>query len=213
MRLLERLYRSPIGRLMSIAAHQYAKLQQPFMIYGYKDPCTKSFHKYTRISSTAVLLNENNLSLADHVWIWHYSILDATAGLIIEEGCQIGAWVGIFTHGSQNSIRLLGKQYVNIPYTERKGYTRGAVRIGAYSFIGAGTMVLPGISIGKGCLISAGTIVTKDIPDYSIVAGTPGQVRGSTIDLDRKYFGDPEIMHTYYDASVSNIILSEKIKS
>ena len=187
---------------MSIIAHQYAKLHQPFMIYGCKDPSTKAFRKFTRISSSAVLLNKNKLSLADHVWVWHYSILDATEGLIIEEGCQIGAWVGIFTHGSQNSIRLLGKQYVNVPYTERKGYTRGSVRIGAYTFIGAGAMVLPGVTIGKGCLIGAGTLVTKNAPDYSIVAGIPGQIKGSTTELDRKYLEEPEIAETYYDQSL-----------
>jgi acetyltransferase-like isoleucine patch superfamily enzyme len=204
MRLLERLYRSPIGRVMSIVGHQYAKLQQPFMIYGYKDPGTHRFQKYTRISSSAVIVNEKNLSLADHVWVWHYSVLDATEGLKIDEGCQIGAWVGIFTHGSQNSIRLLGRQYVNIPSTERKGYTRGAVKIGAYTFVGAGAIVLPGVTIGKGCLIGAGTLVTKDVPDYSIVAGSPGQVRGSTLDLDRKYLTDPEIAQTYYEPSLLN---------
>jgi acetyltransferase-like isoleucine patch superfamily enzyme len=210
MKFLEKLYRSPLGYLMSMAAHQYAKLHQPFMVYGYKDSCVRKFHKYTRISSTAVLMNENNLSIADHVWIWHYAILDATAGLVIEEGCQIGAWVGIFTHGSQNSIRLLGRQYVNIPNTERKGYTRGPVKIGAYTFIGAGAIVLPGVTVGKGCLIGAGTLVTKDIPDHAIVAGFPGQVKGNTLDLDSKYLSDPEILGTYYDLSVLNVTSSEE---
>ena len=202
MKLLERLYRSPVGRIMSLMAHEYAKLHQPFMIYGYSDPATSTFHKYTRISSSAIILNKNNLSIGDHVWVWHYSVLDATEGLVIEEGCQIGAWVGVFTHGSQNSIRLLGSQYVNIPYTERKGYTRGPVKIGEYTFIGAGAIVLPGVTIGKGCLLAAGTLVTKDIPDFSIVAGAPGQIRGSTLELDQKYLEDPELAATYYDPSL-----------
>lgn len=202
MKILERLYRSPMGRLMSIVAHQYGKLSHPFMIYGYKDPNTRIFHKYTRISSSAVILNEDKLSISDHVWVWHYSILDATAGLTIEEGCQIGAWVGIFTHGSQNSIRLLGRQYVNIPYTERKGYTHGSVHIGAYTFVGAGAIVLPGVSIGKGSILGAGTLVSNNIPEYSIVAGVPGKVRGSTKDLDNKYFDDPDIVNTYFDTSI-----------
>ena len=202
MKILERLYRSPLGYLMSMVAHQYAKLHQPFMVYGYTNPGTKAFHKYTRISSTTVILSKNKLSLADHVWVWHYSVLDATEGLAIEEGCQIGAWVGIFTHGSQNSIRLLGKQYVDIPYTDRKGYTRGSVKIGAYTFIGAGAIVLPGVKIGRGCLIGAATLVTKDVPDYSIVAGIPGQIKGSTFELDKRYLVDPELFEMYYEQSL-----------
>jgi len=202
MKFLERLYRSPVGRLMSMVAHQYAKLHQPFMVYGYADPVTKVFHKYTRISSTTVILNGNKLSLADYVWVWHYSILDATEGLTIEEGCQIGAWVGIFTHGSQNSIRLLGKQYVDIPHFNRKGYERGSVRIGAYTFIGAGAIILPGVKIGKGCLIGASTLVTKNIPDYSIVTGIPGQIKGSTFELDKRYLDDRELFEMYYEQSL-----------
>jgi len=208
MRLLERMYRSPLGRVMSIVAHAYAKLHQPFMVYGYYDYGSRSFRKYTRMSSTVTIMNERDLFVGDYVWVWHYSILDATEGLVLEEGCQIGAWVGIFTHGSENSIRLLGRHFVYIPNTERRGYTRGSVKIGAYSFIAAGSVVLPGVTIGKGCLIGTGTLVTKDIPDYSIVVGRPGQVKGSTIELDKKHFQDYDFSDTYYDpqalASIKN---------
>ena len=37
-------------------------------------------------------------------------------------------------------------------------------------------MVLPGVSIGKNCVVGAGTIVTRDIPDNSLVLGSPGRV-------------------------------------
>ena len=199
MRLLERMYRSPLGRVMSGVAHFCAKLQKPFMVYGYYDQSTRSFRKYTRISSTVTIMNDKALSVGDNVWVWHYSILDATQGLVIEEGCQLGAWVGIFTHGSESSIRLLGRQFVHIHNMERKGYTRGSVKIGAYTFIGAGSVVLPGVTIGKGCLIGTGTLVTKDVPDYSIVVGSPGQVKGSTVELDKKFFTDHDFSGTYYD--------------
>lgn len=169
------------------------------MLYGMKDPKTKKFRKYTRYSSDVVFLSKKNLSIADNVWIWHHSIIDATEGIEIEEGCQIGAWVGIFTHGSEASIRLLGRQYIDIPNTARKGYTRGAVRIGAYSFIGAGARVLPGVEIGKGCLIASGALVNKSVPDYSIVVGQPGKIIGSTIVSDKKYFEEYDFSDTYYD--------------
>lgn len=208
--LLETLYRSPFGRMMSILGDFIAQVHQPFMVYGYFDQNSNQFHKYTRISSSAIIINKKHISFGDQVWVWHYSILDATEGLVIEEGCQIGAWVGIFTHGSENSIRLLGKQFVHISNTERKGYSRGSVRIGAYTFIGAGSVVLPGVQIGKGCLIGSGTLVTKNIPDYSIVVGSPGQVKGSTIDLDAKFFLEQDFSDTYYDQDALTLIF-EKI--
>lgn len=196
---LESLYRSPFGRIMSAAAWAVARLQRPFMAYGIGDPQTRLFRKYTRISSTAAIVNRPRLAIGENVWIWHHSILDATEGLVIEEGVQIGAWVGIFTHGSENSIRLLGSRFVDIPNALRKGYTRGSVKIGAYSFIGAGSVILPGVTIGKGCLIGAGTLVAESVPDYSLVLGRPGRVRGSTIDIDRTFFQQEDFSSTYYD--------------
>jgi len=193
---------------MSIVANSLAGFHKPFMVYGFSDPATGIFRKYARISSTVSIMNKKGLSLEDNVWVWHYSILDATEGLFIGEGCQIGAWVGIFTHGSENSIRLLGQEFVHIPNQDRKGYSRGAVSIGDYSFIGAGVNILPGVEIGKGCLIGAGSLVTRNVPDYSIAVGQPAKVRGSTIDIDQKFFERDDFSGTYYDKHAL-----EKIKS
>lgn len=168
------------------------------MIYGYFDQSTKTFKKWTRISSNVVILNKNKLSMADHVWVWHHSIIDATEGVTIEEGCQIGAWVGIFTHGSEHAIRLLGQRFVNIPNKNRIGYTRGSVQLGAYTFVGAGSIILPGVKIGKGCIISAHSIVNKDVPDYSII-GTTGISRMKTTDIDRRFHRKFDLSETYYD--------------
>jgi acetyltransferase-like isoleucine patch superfamily enzyme len=202
MRFLERMYRSPAGRVMSFVARLYGQLHKPFMIYGYYDRGSRKFRKFTRMSSNVAIVNEESLSVGDHVWVWHHSILDATEGLILEEGCQIGAWAGIFTHGSENSIRLLGKEFVHVDNKQRKGYTRGSVRIGAYTFIGAGSIVLPGVTIGKGCLIGTGSLVSRNIPDNSIVVGTPGEIKGSTLSLDKRFFKTHDFSSTYYDPQV-----------
>lgn len=50
------------------------------------------------------------------------------------------------------------------------------VVIGDDSWIGTRVIILPGVIIGKGVVVAAGAIVTKDAPDYSIVAGNPGRV-------------------------------------
>lgn len=205
MRFLEKLYRSPFGRLMSGCAHAITSFGKPFMVYGFKDPATGIFRKYTRMSSKVTIMNKRKLSVADNIWIWHYTIIDATEGITIEEGAQIGAWVGVFTHGSENSIRLLGRDFVNIPNTERKGYTRGSVRIGAYSFIGARSIVLPGCNIGKGCIIAAGSIVSKDVPDYSIYVGNK-ILEKTTIDKDVKFFKSNDFSQTYYNSEALELI-------
>lgn len=51
-----------------------------------------------------------------------------------------------------------------------------SVYIDDWSFIGAGAIILPGIKIGKYCIIGAGAVVKGDIPDYSIVIGNPAKI-------------------------------------
>ena len=50
------------------------------------------------------------------------------------------------------------------------------ITVGDNCWIGEKTTILPGVNIGKGCVIGAMSVVTKDIPDYSIAAGNPARV-------------------------------------
>ncbi len=57
--------------------------------------------------------------------------------------------------------------------------TRGVrlhTRIGKNCFIGARSIILPGISVGDGSIVGAGAVVTRDVPAYTIVAGNPAKV-------------------------------------
>ncbi len=57
------------------------------------------------------------------------------------------------------------------------GYTKiGRVTIGNNVFIGAESVVLPGVTIGNNVIVGANSTVTKDVPDNSVVAGTPARV-------------------------------------
>ncbi|MCE1227123.1 MAG: acyltransferase [Geobacteraceae bacterium] len=208
--MLKKLYLSPLGIVISAVMNLLGVLQRPFMVYGFLNRCTNRFNKYTRISSTAVIIDKKQLDIADHTWVWHHSILDASNGISIGKGCQIGAWVGIFTHGSHLAVRLLGEKYIYFEKDERIGYQRGPVSIGEYTFVGANALIMPGVSIGKGCLIGAGAIVSKSIPDYSIVSGNPAEIIGDTRKLDRKYFKNELVQKNYYDPSVIEIWLAER---
>lgn len=55
------------------------------------------------------------------------------------------------------------------------GHVRKAVEIGADVWIGANCVVLPGVTIGDGAVVAAGSIVTKDVPAYSVVGGCPAK--------------------------------------
>jgi acetyltransferase-like isoleucine patch superfamily enzyme len=122
--------------------------------------------------------------MGDNVWIGHYCHVDGSAGVTIGEGVQLATWSGILTHGSQDAIRLCGRRYIKIEAAKRPGYTLGPVTIGAFSFIGAGAIILPGVTVGRRCRIDAGAIVTHDVPDFAIVRGIPARIVGDVRDVD-----------------------------
>jgi acetyltransferase-like isoleucine patch superfamily enzyme len=49
------------------------------------------------------------------------------------------------------------------------------VRIGAWADIGVNAVVLPGVTVGKGAIVGAGAVVTRNVPDFAIVAGVPAR--------------------------------------
>lgn len=211
MELKKKIYLSPLGRIISLIQNLFSRFSRPFMVYGYKSKADGKFKKHTRISSSVVILNEENLDIADNVWVWHYSIIDASNKVSIGEGCQIGAWVGIFTHSSHIAIRLYGgDSYIKTNQQERLGYITGSVSIGAYTFVGAKASIMPNVSIGKGCLIAAGTLVNKSVPDFSIVVGNPGVIKGSTKDLDKAFFQNELIQQNYFDKETIQEFLKSK---
>jgi len=204
MSFKRKLYFSPFGRIISIVQNALSIFSRPFMVYGYKRKIDGKYLKNTRISSSSIILNPEKLKIENNVWLWHYSVIDSSNGVIIGEGCQIGAWVGIFTHSSHVAIRLYGENYIHYPIEEREGYVKGAVSIGAYTFIGAKSIVLPGTNIGKGSIVSAGSIVKGEFPDYSIIAGNPAKVIGDTRKMDEGYFKKGVNFDNYYDKEILN---------
>jgi acetyltransferase-like isoleucine patch superfamily enzyme len=54
-------------------------------------------------------------------------------------------------------------------------------RIGKNCFIGAGSIIMPGVTIGDGSVVGSGSVVTKDVPPGSIVAGNPAKIIRSGI--------------------------------
>ena len=52
----------------------------------------------------------------------------------------------------------------------------GNVSVGDGSMVGVGTSVIPGIRIGKNCIVGAGSVVIEDVPDNSVVVGSPARI-------------------------------------
>ena len=104
--------------------------------------------------------------IGDHVWIGPQSYFDAR-DMIIEE--YVGWGPG---------AKVLGSTHTGIPIDVPIVQTDleiTPVKIEAWADIGTNAVVLPGVTIGKGSIVGAGAVVTKDVSPFSIVAGVPAR--------------------------------------
>jgi len=93
-------------------------------------------------------------------------------GVVIEDGVFIGHGV-IFTNDRYpraltDDGRLKGgDDWECVP-----------IRVCRQASIGSGAVLLPGVTIGEGALVGAGSVVTRDVPPYAVVFGNPARIRG-----------------------------------
>jgi maltose O-acetyltransferase len=66
--------------------------------------------------------------------------------------------------------------HLDIPMREQGYDAPGPVTIGDDVWIGTRVIILPSVTIGKGAIIGAGAIVTKDVPEYAITCGNPARI-------------------------------------
>jgi len=104
----------------------------------------------------------SNITIGNDTIIGDHCFLDGRAPL------KIGNHVGI-----ASQVLIYNDEHdINSP---DYGNSFGPVEIGDYVFIGPRAIILPNIKIGKGAVVAAGAIVTKDIPDFEIWGGVPAK--------------------------------------
>lgn len=69
-----------------------------------------------------------------------------------------------------------GFEDVNRPISKQEITSKGPVVIGAETWVGFGVQVMSGVRIGKHCVIAAGAVVIKNVPDYCVVGGNPARI-------------------------------------
>jgi len=105
--------------------------------------------------------------IGDHVWIGPQSYLDAR-DLTIED--YVGWGPGAKVLGSAHMGVPIGVPIIQTDLEIRP------VRVEAWADIGVNAIVLPGVTIGRGSIVGAGAVVTKDVPPFAVVAGVPARL-------------------------------------
>jgi len=90
--------------------------------------------------------------------------------ITLEDGCIVSNGVQIVIHKRDYSDYKVGDDVNDL------GYSITPTRIGKGATIGLGAIVLGGVDIGDGAVVAAGSVVTKNIPPYSMAAGIPAKV-------------------------------------
>jgi len=109
-------------------------------------------------------------------------------------------YVGAYTQFAPNVI-LTTATHPICPELREQGYQYNVtIRIGRNCWLGAGVIVLPGVTIGDNTVIGAGSVVTHDIPANVVAVGTPCRVVRAIDENDRRYYDhNREISAALYD--------------
>ena len=113
-----------------------------------------------------------SLEIGDYVSLGEYSHITCANKITIGNGVLTGR----FILSTDNSHGQSTREETDIAPLAREIHSNGPVCIGENVWIGDKVTILPNITIGKGCIIAANAVVTKDIPEYSVAAGIPAKV-------------------------------------
>ena len=108
----------------------------------------------------------NNVSLGDYIHV------TAINSITICDGVLTGRWVTISDHSHGH----VEPEEMSMAPNYRELFSKGAVYIGKNVWIGDKASIMPGVTIGEGCIVGANTVVTKDVPPYSVVVGSPAKI-------------------------------------
>jgi maltose O-acetyltransferase len=121
--------------------------------------------KQLRISSNVNIFNPQNMTVGDNVYIGP-SCYFGGGEIVLEDEVNIGPFVTV----------AAGKHTMRDGSYRFGPYEYGRIHVGRGTWLCASTVITSGVTIGKGCLVAAGSVVTKDVPDYSMVGGVPAKL-------------------------------------
>lgn len=148
--------------------HPYSLIGTEFISIG--DGCT--FEKGLQLTAWHIENSIPKIVIGNNCLFRCNAHITATNSITIGDNLLTGTNVFITdnAHGQTNLKAL------EMTPDSRPLYSKGAVSIGRNVWLGNNVCVLPGVTIGNGVVVGANSVVTHDIPDYCIAAGTPARI-------------------------------------
>jgi acetyltransferase-like isoleucine patch superfamily enzyme len=138
--------------------------------------CMKKCGRNFQVTHNAIIKCLQFIEIGNDVFVANSVFILATVKLQIEDEVMIGPNTIIVT----GNHTMVGGSY---RYGQNK---KAPIRIGYGSWLAAGTKIMPGVTIGKGVLCAAGSVVTKNVENYKIVGGVPAkEIKESICDLKK----------------------------
>jgi acetyltransferase-like isoleucine patch superfamily enzyme len=129
--------------------------------------------------------------------------------LRIGQYCSVATGVTFILGGEHDYKNLSTFPFKYYFYKEIESKTKGEIVLEDDVWIGTNALILSGVRIGKGAVVAAGSVVTKDVESYSIVGGNPARkigMRFTELDLERISQFDFDSLHSLSEKEVVNLI-------
>ncbi len=110
----------------------------------------------------------NRFTIGSGTWIGQQGFFHSAGGLTIGKNVGIGPAVKILTSHHHESGRGVPVLHAPLDFAP--------VLIDDDADLGLGSIVLPGVTVGRGAVVGAGAVVTRDVPPYAVVAGVPARI-------------------------------------
>lgn len=142
-----------------------------------------------------IFKRSDNVIIKDHAGINHNVYIDASGKVEFGEYCMVGF----------NTTFITSKHSIRIKYKDFRPHTSAPIIIEDYAWIASHVVVLPGVTIGRGSIISAGSVVTKSIPPNCLVAGNPATIIREFKSFDKR-LRIPELVGSITEAEITSDI-------
>ena len=146
--------------------------------------------RHAKIVGAEMIHVGSNVLLGEHIWLnAKDSQNDGEVTLYIEDGTYIGRLVQINAWHSVSigrNVLISDRVYIsdadhhyddiNEPISKQGDFFKGGVTLGDGCWVGIGAVILPNVTIGRNAVIAANSLVTENVPDFTVVGGIPAKI-------------------------------------